>query len=116
MSKVDGGQWITLAMEDLMLTTHQILDVISGKSTIDIDEAVDLGFRNYMICDALDNALMHLFTTSTAMEEKMQIWLKQQDPEKAEEYESRIKEYHRTQKQVETFKDFYDEIGDDKDE
>ena len=110
MSKVDGGQWISLQMNELMKTTHQLTDVVSDRSELNIDEILELSFRNYLICDALDHALMHIFSVSTLIEKQVTAWLKKNYPDYFNKYEQRIKEYTGNKETVEQIMDHYNGI------
>jgi len=110
MSKVDGGQWISLQMNELMKTTHQLTDVVTDRSELNIDEILELSFRNYLICDALDRALMHIFSVSTLVEKQVTAWLKKNYPDYFNKYEQRIKEYTGNKETVEQIVDHYNGI------
>ena len=110
MTEMEGGKWINLQLDELMSTVHKLLDVLQGREHLSIDETIDLAFQNYQICDALDKALMHIFTCSSMIETQVQVWLEGQDSEKAKEYKERIIEYHKEQQKVEDIVSYYNQL------
>ena len=110
MTEMEGGKWVNLQLDELMVTVQNLINVVQGQEHLSVDETIELAFTNYQICDALDKALLHIFTISSMMEAQVQVWLEKQDTEKAKEYRERIIEYHKEQQKVEDIVEHYNKL------
>jgi len=110
MTEMEGGKWINLQLGELMGTVQKLINVVQGLEYLSVDETIELAFQNYQICDALDKSLMHIFTISSMMETQVQVWLQDQDPEKAKKYKERIIEYHKERQKVEDIVEHYNKL------